>query len=200
MDTRGAAGHSGNQDPPASADMTLAAKRRDQWDDIHATARNWNPWGTRMAAACDEEEDHTTEREAGPQTNEEYQTEMRWKLRDKCLRVATFYRVMHLRARALRIATRKRLRLRFTVWSNSFIEYTRHTARQSAHDTTASHARASRQGQVSAQTRMHMTAPDLYRETRRNAPRRPHATNDQPQTRRKRLTSLMDTEIGRASI
>ena len=42
-------------------------------------------------------------------------------------------------------------------------------------------------------TRMHMTAPDLYREARRNAPRRVAVLGAR---RRVRLPSMVDTEIG----
>ena len=59
----------------------------------------WSPWG---AALCDEVEEATGEggAELGPITLSDYDADRRWKLRDKCLRVATYYRVMHMRERS----------------------------------------------------------------------------------------------------
>ena len=57
----------------------------------------------------------------------------------------------------------------------------------------AAAARAGRQGLVSAVTRMRMTAPDLYRAARRNAPRR---RLQEGARRRVRLPTVADTEIG----
>ena len=65
-----------------------------------------------------------------------------------------------------------RLRRLFAGWAASFLVHTLHAAAQAAHEERAAAARAGRQGLVSAVTRMGMTAPDLYRAERRNAPRR----------------------------
>ena len=57
--------------------------------------RRWSPWGT---ALCDEVAEHADGGEAvlGPIMLSDYDADKRWKLRDKCLRVATYYRVMHI--------------------------------------------------------------------------------------------------------
>ena len=113
----------------------------------------------------------------GPITLSDYDADRRWKLRDKCLRVATFYRVMHMRERSRKAAYMRRLRRLFSGWAASFL------AVAHAHSTwrcrlrmgrgcRAAADRTERRGRVSASTRMWMTAPDLYREARRNAPRR----------------------------
>ena len=86
-----------------------------------------------------------------------------------------------------------RLRKLFAGWAASFLVHTRHAAAQAVHGERAAAARAGRQGLVSAVTRMRMTAPDLYRAARRNAPRR----QLQERTRRRmRLPTVADTEIG----
>ena len=111
------------------------------------------------------------------------------------LRVATYYRVMHLHSRAQRTATLRRLRQRFASWALSFLCHMQHSARLTAHNTHTSDLRASRQGYVSASTRMQMRSVDLYRESRRNAPQRLPALRAQ-RRRRARLPTLIDTEIG----
>ena len=45
----------------------------------------------------------------GPITLSDYDADRRWKLRDKCLRVATFYRVMHMRERSRKAACMRRI-------------------------------------------------------------------------------------------
>ena len=95
-----------------------------------------------------------------PPTLEDLRVIRRWHLRDKCLRVATYYRVMRLRARAGRAAQLVALRHRFADWAQSFVAHTHHTSRQNAHDSRAVHERASRSGHVSASTRMRMHTPE----------------------------------------
>ena len=87
----------------------------------------------------------------------------------------------------------RRLRQLFSGWAASFLAHTRHSAKQAAHGARAAADRAGRQGRVSAGTRMRMTAPGLYREARRNAPRRQLLVGTR---RRVRLSSVVDTEIG----
>ena len=86
-----------------------------------------------------------------------------------------------------------RLRKLFAGWAASFLVHTRHAAAQAVHGERAAAARAGRQGLVSAVTRMRMTAPDLYRAARRNAPRR---RLQEGARRRVRLPTVADTEIG----
>ena len=122
-------------------------------------------------------------------------TQKRWALRDRCLRVATYYRTMHLHSQALRAANLRRLRQRFALWACSFVHHTRHTARLTAHNYRTADLRTSRHGCVSANTRMHMTAPDLYRESRCRVPRTSQSDHNHPR-KRVRLPTLTDTEIG----
>ena len=68
----------------------------------------------------------------------------------------------------------RKMRRLFSGWAVSFLAHTQHVVIQAAHEAWAAVGRTGRQGYVtcSASTRMRMTAPDLYREARRNAPRR----------------------------
>ena len=84
----------------------------------------------------------------------EYDADRRWKLRDKCLRVATYYRVMHMRERSRRTACMHRLRKLFAGWAASFLVHVRHAAARAVHEERAATTRAGRQGLVSAVTRM----------------------------------------------
>ena len=87
----------------------------------------------------------------------------------------------------------RRMRRLFSGWAASFLAHTQHVAMQAAHGARAAADRTGRQGRVSASTRMRMTAPDLYREARRNAPRRVAVLGAR---HRVRLPSMVDTEIG----
>ena len=190
--------HATHTHPPGvdNPDQTLARQRCEDWGDLSAAARNWNPWGTAIVDQTQTPGARSDEGLTGPLTFAHHRVLQRWKLRDKCLRVATYYRVMHLNRRAQRAADLKRLRARFSRWAFSFIRHTQHATRQDAHDRHAAELRASRQGRVSASTRMRMHNLDLYRESRRNAPRRPHTHGDGPRTHRKRLPAQADSEIG----
>ena len=190
--------HATHTHPPGvdNPDQTLARQRCEDWGDLSAAARNWNPWGTAIVDQTQTPGARSDEGLTGPPTFANHRVLQRWKLRDKCLCVATYYRVMHLNRRAQRAADLKRLRARFSRWAFSFIRHTQHATRQDAHDRHAAELRASRQGRVSASTRMRMHNLDLYRESRRNAPRRPHTHGDGPRTHRKRLPAQADSEIG----
>ena len=136
-------------------------------------------------------EDEDEDTETGPPTLAEHQLMQRWKLRDKCLRIATYYRVLRLHDRAAHRNTMQRLRPRFANWAASLIRHTQHMARLTAHREHTQAARSTRQDLVSSSTRMHMIEPVLYRETRR---RNARATETRPH-RRTRLPTLVDTEI-----
>ena len=136
----------------------------------------------------------------GPITLSDYDADRRcWKLRDKSVlgvRVATFYRVMHMlnmRELSRREGRMREMRRLFSEWAASFLTHTRHVVMQAAHEARAAVDRTGRREYVSARTRMRMTAPDLYREARRNAPRRVAVLGAR---RRVRLPSMVDTEIG----
>ena len=122
----------------------------------------------------------------------DYDADRRWKLRDKCLRVATFYRVMHMRERSRKEGCMRRMRRLFSGWAASFLAHTQHVAMQVAHGARAA---ADRKGRVSASTRIRMTVPDLYREARRNAPRRRAVVGARRRVR-PYLPSMVDTDIG----
>ena len=105
---------------------------------------------------------------------------------------------MHMRTRALRAEQLRRMRARFSVWAPTFVMHTREAARQEAHESCAAADRQARGTRVSSRTHMHMRVPDVYRETRRNAPRRPGAgaRHTRPLTARRRLSTLVEAEIG----
>ena len=173
-----------------TVDSRMALERRSDWSGVGG--RRWSPWG--MAFGEGVEEDAVEGgAELGPITLSEYGADRRWKLRDKCLRVATYYRVMHMRERSRRTACMHRLRKLFAGWAASFLVHTRHAAARVVHEERTAVARAGRRGLVSAVTRMRMTAPDLYRTERRNAPRRRAPVGAR---RRVRLPTVVDTEIG----
>ena len=167
------------------------------------TTRSLYPWGT---ALCDEGAGHADGGEAvlGPITLSDYDADRRWKLRDKCLRVATFYRVMHMRERSRKAACMRTVDCAVFFRSGQRASL-RTGARTATHGDAGSArphgARAaadqwSRQGRVSAGTRMRMTAPDLYREARRNAPRRRAVVGTRRRVRLPSRVSVVDTEIG----
>ena len=83
------------------------------------------------------------------------------------------------------------------MWAPTFVAHTHATARQETHASRVVADRLARGAQVSSRTRMHMYAPDVYRETRRNAPRRlrPDAQHPWPLATRRRLPTLVETEI-----
>ena len=80
----------------------------------------------------------------GPITLSDYDADRRWKLRDKCLRVATFYRVMHMRERSRKAACMRRMRRLFSGWAASFLAHTQHVAMQAAHGARAAADRTGR--------------------------------------------------------
>ena len=117
----------------------------------------------------------------------------RWRLRDRCLRVATYFRVMRLGETARRRARLSALRGRFQAWAVSFMRVTAERKRQSAHEQASQRQRTQRDERVCASTRMRMTAVDVYREERRNV-RGGQAVA--LVRRRKRIPTLLDTEVG----
>ena len=175
-------------------DQALTRRRREDWTDLHVKARRWNPWGA-PAPTLPTDAQGQNDETPRPPDQQHLCALKRWMLRDKCLRVATYYRVMHLHSRARRAVTLRRLRQRFASWALSFVRHTQHSARQTAHNNHTSDLRTTRQGRVSANTHMHMHSVDLYRESRRNAPRRPRAQRNQSRGRT-RLPTSTDTEIG----
>ena len=91
----------------------------------------------------------------------------------------------------------RRMRRLFSGWAASFLAHTQHVAKQAAHGAQAAADRTGWQGRVSAGTRMRMTAPELYREARRNVMPRRRRRAVVGARRRVRLPSMVDTaEIG----
>ena len=135
----------------------------------------------------------------GPITLSDYDADRRWKLRDKCLRVATFYRMMHMptcvsaRGRTRRVACVRCVG--FSQGGRRAFSHTHSTWRCRLHMGLGQQwtALVGRGTLVYPHARMRMTAPDLYREARRNAPRRRAVLSAR---RRVRLPSMVDTEIG----
>ena len=120
--------------------------------------------------------------------------QLRWQLRDKCLRVATYYRVMKLRLRAEKRDRLCNVRRTFRKWAPTAIQEMRDTTRRNTHQDAVSHQRESRAGHASASTRMNLARPNLYNEVRRYHKRQHPA--DGPATRRVRLATQVDTQIG----
>ena len=95
----------------------------------------------------------------------------RWRLRDKCLRVATFFRVMRLDEVARRRARLSVIRGRFQEWAVSFVWVAAERKRRGVHEQASRRQRAQRDERVCANTRMRMTPVGVYREEQRGARR-----------------------------
>ena len=110
------------------------------------------------------------------------EVEQRWKLRDRCLRIASYYRVMNSCAVA---SERKRLRYikdRFQRWATSWLNKLSTEADAGRREEIVEEERGRRGDQPSANTRMEPRRPDMYRGgVRRYKPRA------RPEERHKRL-------------
>ena len=115
-------------------------------------------------------------------------------LRDKCLRVATYYRGMAMQARSKRRIQLGLSRALFRTWASSVIQQRREHKRCEAHKQQSDSQRHIREGHASAQTRMHMRRPDLYTEQRQH--KRAKIAQPSAERKRKRLPTLTDTQIG----
>ena len=106
----------------------------------------WTPWRSPKAVRAEEEaqadEGHADARMGG------------WRLRGDALRVATYYRVMHCRARAEAEARRRARRARFGAWWASFVELQREERGRAEAVEAAADERARRGDLASAGTRM----------------------------------------------
>ena len=72
------------------------------------------------------------------QTTEEEQAQWRmWQLRDRCLRVATYYRIQHMQRKAARRERKLRVQVALRAWARRTLEATR----QQQHRETAKRAR-----------------------------------------------------------
>ena len=117
----------------------LAVNRKEDWSDINPRYRIWSPWivrePTTKIGATQSQQQHVK------RTKTLSDEEKRWKLRDKCLRVATYYRLMGMRSRSehrTRLGASKKT---FRTWANSVIEQRRESKRIAAHEREAERQR-----------------------------------------------------------
>ena len=156
-------------------------------------ARAWSPWGAGAIAAPTVNDTPTTA--VAPPTLEDLRVIRRWHLRDKCLRGWTTASCICVHGRPERRSSSLcviALRTGRRVSSRTHATPADRTHMIPAPCTSALPGR-----DMSARAHGCACTPlDLYRESRRNAPRRPRAQGHQPPTRRKRLPTVVDAEIG----
>ena len=155
----------------------------------------WNPWRTA------EENTPTEDTECDSKGGETPSTMLLgWRLRDRCLRIASYYRVMRLRQQAEERRRRARTRGRFQQWAASAVAAL--AAEKASKQAAAAEAdERERRGQrVSAATRMERKNPEVYR----NGVRRykPRATNEARRRvlinkKRRKEPTIVGAEIGR---
>ena len=155
-----------SQSATETAERTFANKQRREINEIAANY-TWSPWRAPPK--------HTNA------TNDEDRAEptaelQRWKLRDKCLRVASYYRITHLHARASETRRWDKIKTRFQRWAASWLEHVRAEAAgvaERAQWQSNENRERSRRGVLpSANTRMECKRPDVYRSgVRRYKPR-----------------------------
>ena len=110
----------------------LAVNRKEDWTDINPRSRLWSPWivrdPTTKIGTIQSQQQHAK------RTKTLSDEEKRWKLRDKCLRVATYYRLMGMRSRSehrTRLGASKKI---FWTWAKSVIEQRRESKRLATHE------------------------------------------------------------------
>ena len=174
----------------------LAVNKKEDWTDINPRHRLWSPWTVRDPNAKQGGGTaHVNQPRLHPRgTTTLTETEKQWKLRDKCLRVATYYRVLAMQARSKRRIQLGLSRALFRTWASSVIQQRREHKRCEAHKQQSDNQRHIREGHASAQTRMHMRRPDLYTEQRQH--KRAKIAQASAERKRKRLPTLTDTQIG----
>ena len=174
----------------------LAENKKEDWTDINPRHRLWSPWTVRDPNAKQGGGTaHVNQPRLHPRgTTTLTETEKQWKLRDKCLRVATYYRVLAMQARSKRRIQLGLSRALFRTWASSVIQQRREHKRCEAHKQQSDSQRHIREGHASAQTRMHMRRPDLYTEQRQH--KRAKIAQASAERKRKRLPTLTDTQIG----
>ena len=167
--------------------------------DLLAQDYKWTPW----QSADQKPTARPIRRSARAPPPEPTEIERRWKLRDKCLRVATYYRVMHSHARAERQAKSSRVKARFRAWATSWLAERKaereHQGRHAGAAETERQRRGEGGDQPSAHTRMETKGPDVYRAgTRRYRPRVTRDERDRRLIRKKgrRIPSTVSAVIG----
>ena len=173
-----------------------AVDKRENWTDINPRHRLWSPWTIRDPNAKQGVDTaNVNQPRLHPRgTTTLTETEKQWKLRDKCLRIATYYRVMAMQARSKRRIQLGLSRTLFRKWASSVIQQRNEQKRCEAHKQQSDSQRQTREGHASAQTRMHLRRPDLYIEQRQN--KKAKIAHPPAGRKRKRLPTLVDTQIG----
>ena len=179
----------------SSNEKQLAETKCEDWQDVNVLHRLWSPWlAHKEGKPKPKPTTQVGPRVAPTPPTRPTEIQLRWQLRDKCLRVATYYRVMKLRLRAEKRDRLCNIRRTFRKWAPTAVQEMRDTTRRNTHQDAVSHQRESRAGHASASTRMNLARPNLYNEVRRYH-KRQHPANG-PATRRVRLATQVDTQIG----
>ena len=176
----------------------FAERMKHEWCEISARFK-WSPWHVpaKRGEASGEPGDHEGEKEVAAS---ELGLLRAWRLRSNCLRVATFYRVMHSHERA---ATRRRREIsqgRFQKWATSVIQERRDAAAQQAADDAAEERRrgSSSQPRTAAGTRKGRMSSDVYtagtRTYKARAPK--HIMNERLLAMKHRTQITSAAEIG----
>ena len=125
----------------------------------------WSPWHAAPARGEDAQDADGVGTARGSQGETEADLKLRraWRLQADCLRVATYYRVMHSQARAEERRCRTLPRARFQRWAATVLSARRQEEQQQSAADAATTERQRRGARASAGTRMACTPPDVYR-------------------------------------
>ena len=180
-------------DEKETAEKSFAIKQKKEISEI-ADAFTWSPW----RATKPTQED--TSREDRVEPTEEL---LKWKLRDRCLRTATYYRVVHSHIRAAERRRMTRIKARFQRWAASWLAQEKSkvadTTERAQWQSHEDNERARRGTLPSANTRMECKKPDTYRNgVRRYKPRtNQHVINRRLLNKKTRKVNIVTgAEIG----
>jgi len=144
-----------------SKEVKFALKQKADMGEVAANF-SWSPWKSHSKPASGDAP-ASNERESEASTA----ATKNWKLRDKCLRVASYYRVLHSGARAGERVRREVTLARFRRWASTWLEQRKAQAADAAEQAQQQRAevdeRQRRGGQPSAATRMERKRADIYR-------------------------------------
>ena len=129
----------------------------------------WSPWHARprpRGAAGSAEDGAAEPGEPSPELRP-------WRIRDRCLRIASYYRVMHLHEQAADRRRRAETRTRFQKWAATVVRQRRAAVAAEHAEEAAGAKRARRGGLPSGATRMAARPAGFYDGTRRYAARAP---------------------------
>ena len=112
-----------------------AVNKREDWTDINPRHRLWSPWTIRDPNAKQGVDTaNVNQPRLHPRgTTTLTETEKQWKLRDKCLRIATYYCVMAMQARSKHRIHLGLSRTLFRKWASSVIQQRSEQKRCEAH-------------------------------------------------------------------